>query len=365
MKFIHYAPFKIELQTANGFIITDEKGYKFYFLSSQANTGTSQVDAYDYAVLGGTRTWNLEKIVTPNNDEVVFQYANDVVYQVNNTSRSFSFGPDIEQLVNGGEYVCKTRSGWGELSYSASTVVQSILKSISFKGRTVNFNTITRNDIQSIFNSVPHALSSIQITNENNKLVKSVQFTYNNNARLRLDKVSILDNVTNVPVQNYNFDYYNSYGDVSTIPLITSANRTYGFDWWGYYNAAAQNLPWEIPNVDYSKAISGLTGPVGQNQRIPGVQSITGMLRRITYPTGGYTEMEYESNQAVYDSYASVPPFLSASNQPAYTAIVDKTAKCFDSNGGFVQGSFVLNEETTFDIWWAFTKNTTVENEYN
>ncbi|MCC8427306.1 hypothetical protein [Mucilaginibacter sp. UR6-11] len=356
VKFINYMPFKVELQSPIGFIVTDEMGYKYYFVNSIANSGSHNDDIFELASLGGTRTWNLDKIVTPNNEEVLFQYSGDAIYTTTNSSTTYTWGPGIGAYSGNSDYQCIPGFTGPNNSESTSTIAQSILQSISYKNRKINFETIVRNDIQTVSGSVAHALSAIKVFNENNELINNIQFTYNNNLRLRLDKVAMLNPLTSEPVKNYAFAYYNSPADVSTVPLITSPNRVYGLDYWGYYNGQNANSPLSVTDIDYSQMFPGLTSRFGHNTHYSDNSfSMIGMLKRITYPTGGYSEYEYESNQMLYPNGVGMPPFLRTDAVPIYTNIFDRGITCNDNNGDGV-GYFVINQDSpNIEIQWNFT----------
>ncbi len=357
-KFIKYEPFKIEFILGSGFLVTDEKGYKFRFTTGTSNSGTSVVDPDGNFPTGGAAAWGLNEIVTPNNEVVTFEYTIDAVYAIQNTNASFKYGPS--QITNNGlGWHCS--SGFEPLRWSTSTttISQSILKMISFKGRKINFLTTIRNDIQNLDNAQAKALTSIQIIDEHNQMVKSIGFNYNNNARLRLDKVSILDPSTNIPDQSYGFEYY---GNPETIPLITSTNRTYGMDHWGYYNGAV-NSPLDVTDVDYSTIIPGLVSRIGHNNNNPNDLSVVGMLHRISYPTGGYTEIDYEPNQVSFNSLAK-HTYLNFINNPVSTQVLLVNTNCEEGagggtgGGGYETGVFTVDHMiNAANISWALTSN--------
>ncbi len=63
------------------------------------------------------------------------------------------------------------------------------------------------------------------------------------------------------------------------------------FDHWGFYNGANNNTK-RVPYV----TINGVVYGQGANRNLNQNYSKFGMLKRITYPTGGYTDFDYETN---------------------------------------------------------------------
>lgn len=100
--------------------------------------------------------------------------------------------------------------------------------------------------------------------------------------RLKLDAVHF-KNAAGTQKYSYRFDYN---------PLM--ANRlSLDQDRWGFYNQANNT---HLLDDEYRTLGNQLVHLVGGNRDVnPGVNQM-GMLQRITYPTGGYTDFEYESN---------------------------------------------------------------------
>jgi YD repeat-containing protein len=365
VKLVNEEPVKIELISPNGFIVTDEKGYQYHFLNATATSGTLSDDLYESPGGTTTATWGLDKIITPNNDVVSFNYISDAIYTTVNEQSTYTWGSYIKQLVPEGPYQCKIDFGGPYHSSSSASIAQSVLSSISYKGRVISFETISRNDIKIDYGAVAHALSAIKVRNERNEVIKNVQFKYNNGQRLRLDQLSIVDNAGSLPPQFYNFDYYSFNNlDVSTIPLITSPNRVRGLDYWGYYNGKDDNTQFSVTNLDYDKSfvfLSGLTSRIGKNEHnADGNFSLIGMLKKVTYPTGGYTLFEYEPNQVIYRNYKDISPFIEKNAAPpVYTDIINKAITCFDdgssSSQGDQVGTFQVGSNPNMSVEWRFT----------
>lgn len=155
-------------------------------------------------------------------------------------------------------------------------------------------------------------------------LNRKIQFRYNSNANERLNIIG-LDiisgdwpyNQTTYQKHSYSFDY----NQFSSLP----GYLTKMIDHWGYYKGTA----YIINQNDFSAYYS---------QRQPNINYLTlGMLSKITYPTGGYTQFEFEPHnysKIVTDDRSG---FLSESGNAGGVRI--KKITNFDGS---------INNETTF-----------------
>ncbi|NLO72064.1 MAG: hypothetical protein GX102_14190 [Porphyromonadaceae bacterium] len=115
-----------------------------------------------------------------------------------------------------------------------------------------------------------HELEIIEIKSRySNSFIKTISFHYNNspNHRLRLDSITNQENKT------FKFEYYN----IDNMPPYL-ANKS---DHWGYYNGTFAKLN-DINYFSYRESNSQF--------------SKYGVLEKITYPTGGYTQFEFETH---------------------------------------------------------------------
>jgi hypothetical protein len=109
----------------------------------------------------------------------------------------------------------------------------------------------------------------------------------------------------------YLFSYYNH----ELFPLRTSTAT----DLWGFYNGRDQN-PGYFPNIAYDRNgqyhISSTPG--GDDKTSVEEKSKYGILTKIVYPTGGFTEFEYEANRLgsfnVYSNNAGIYTVCKAFN---------------------------------------------------
>jgi hypothetical protein len=193
-------------------------------------------------------------------------------------------------------------SDYYKLNYSVNSLANNTpwsISSIRFNQGgnigTVNFNY--QNDTY----GNPTYLYQMVVTNSQNNPVKTIEFDLKNNASGHiklLDKVQLTDN-ENVSHYTYSFDYYDS----NSVPACGALSQN--SDWWGYYSAAGGMLLDQTVNVvsPYTGSnipcyISSGTGTnSGTGTKNPDVNSMKiGMLKTITYPTGGMTGFNYVQN---------------------------------------------------------------------
>ncbi|MCC8155491.1 MAG: hypothetical protein LIP01_15690 [Tannerellaceae bacterium] len=193
--------------------------------------------------------------------------------------------------------------------YSDNTL---ILKSITFPDGSLTFNyNGDRADRRK------YRLTSIALRNKsellrtfylgysyfsNTGIVQSGQtgpagnYSENYTLRLKLDYVSTIESTTGKEIK-YNFDYYTTKLLPPYYDVISPYNSYYSQDYWGYYNGASNSYLltyYNAPNLtltNYPEA--------KRDVNIQYAQAC--VLNKITYPTGGHTVFEYESNRNYQD----------------------------------------------------------------
>lgn len=167
------------------------------------------------------------------------------------------------------------------------------------------------------------SLDKIEIYDANNQLIKKWEFVYDyfipyitnpddNATNYRLKLVGLKEyGSTSASPQMYTFKYY---GDASGEPKLPYRNSFSGQDYWGYCNKLvtapdAANFKKAFPNISnfpftefyrvnttYSTVHQSISYIEGENKD-PNESFLSAYsLKQITYPTGGNTTFEYESN---------------------------------------------------------------------
>ncbi|MDN5205238.1 RHS repeat protein [Fulvivirgaceae bacterium BMA10] len=122
---------------------------------------------------------------------------------------------------------------------------------------------------------------------------------------------------------DYKFEYYLG------LPDRLSPSQ----DYWGYYNGISTNTL--IPQLH--KSFTGTTVS-GANRRPSETHAEMGTMKKITYPTGGFTEFEYELHRSRVTNLQDQRLFNMLNNRNEYLTITSS-----DPNGG-------NNKETIFNV---------------
>ncbi|MFT3901666.1 MAG: hypothetical protein QM727_00710 [Niabella sp.] len=213
---------------------------------------------------------NLTSIISANlKDTILFQYKG--------FSQRSNFHSDFYQMVNQ-----KYTSGF--FDYPVITSISSDnfteyqvnrIKNISFKNGAVNF----------ISDEHTGVLQKIEIRDDKNIAIKTIEFVheitppisfYGLPTPLQLSYL-IIKNRTGQVTGTYRFEYY-------PLPAFSTKSQ----DYWGYYNGSMNTNT--VPVNDFLRPYTFTLG-----NRDPFGEQI-GMLKKIVYPTGGYSEFEYENN---------------------------------------------------------------------
>src|SRR5258708_6748876 len=172
------------------------------------------------------------------------------------------------------------------------------LSTIVFSGGMVEFAKIGRSDMPW------QSLSEIKIYKELERQVPANAVAYDlintfkfnagyfggPKTKLKLDGLDELGKAANPlqPVRSYKF----SYNEGTNLPDLGEFYQ----DWWGYFNISSNVYPTPTSLIHKeSVSFGGYTFHVGSTNRDPNADAMQiHILNKITYPTGGYTEFEYE-----------------------------------------------------------------------
>lgn len=318
-------------KTGDTFIITVPSGESYYFeqhtiIESYTNEvgGIGNLGTASSPLSTTSKIWMLTKIVTNNNNNIIFNYSLSSNTYDNFPTYSEKWDKSISSNVTSLNAASASFNGYQELNtdglgktYSYSREKRFLLNSISFSKGTVLFTSSSRSDMLGA-----SKLDQIQVFSTTNDLIKSCQFNYSyfdatgvsgtvyvptnlssfgNTVNLRLKLNTVTINTDEV----YNFSY-----DNTNLPPKNSLAQ----DFWGFYNGELTNTTL-IPNPSRLNPdqLSGITnlGDNGTNNssRLPFTKA--GVLDEIQYPTGGKVKFEYELN--TFDNYL-VPDYSSTTN---------------------------------------------------
>jgi len=258
--------------------------------------------------------WYLTKITSPVGDTVTFTYtANSNFIQ---TVGGYSETRDDWDEALGSGSVTASNSGWQKGYNPGKQYNNVVLSSINFTNGVVKFYYDgNRTDVTG-----DQKLDSVCIYEANGTtldktfamsysyFVGIVDPSFNNTGtmpatvsnRLMLTAVTEKGYLNGQFIQNppYSFTYNNNS---STLPAKTSFAR----DHWGYYNGVtgrATLIPDPIP-LNTTNVINSALGLQGTQRDPNATYAQAFALTQIAYPTGGYTQFDYESND--YDEAQS------------------------------------------------------------
>jgi hypothetical protein len=138
----------------------------------------------------------------------------------------------------------------------------------------------------------PQRVASIQLFDPSSNLKKQYKFNYGSPFEsLRQKLISFSEfGASGTDSLTTKFDYI----ETENLPSVFSPS----VDIWGFYNNAANNNTGLIPNIIYQ--VSGITldWTFWANRNANWFYGRANVLRKVSYPTGGYREIDYEGNEA-------------------------------------------------------------------
>ncbi|GEP98960.1 hypothetical protein [Chitinophaga cymbidii] len=304
VKLTKKAPLKVQVNYLytygfQSFVITTEDGvmYTFDQLEKSAYIRPDNQETYY------TSSWYLSKIKNLSGDSIVLKY---VTPTNNHRYKRYPYQ----------KFVIAYWGGIHEISHNINSASINkdfviYLDEIIFNGGKLSFPKSKRNDpyyTAGASGSIieEKKLDAVVLSDTGGNVLKRWDFQYieNNTERLKLQSLRLrgADTVTD---QLYVF----SYNPVK-LPVNTAANQdpyaTNSVDYWGYYNGAP-NTSNRIPLTQVSSTT--YYGSADRNPRATEMKAE--ILSKITYPTGGYTEFDYDPHDysSMGESFSSPPAF--------------------------------------------------------
>lgn len=280
------------------FTITDDKGITYLFCAYSEIVGSlTQVDSYYLTKMYGSDGMNGRSTVSFEYIQPCYSHYGPNSrpirkYHRSKTQRICGDNDEIPNTENFPSYLSSILNGLssepeigcGENGTCNKVYPMRIIAALD----TIEFKRSTREDIVGAMK-----ISGITVKSKIGGTQKTINFAYDyfheafpqtlySGKRLKLTGVT-------VDGKNYRFEY-----DSHNIPAFTS----YSKDYWGYYNGANPNATCFVGCSPAYTISNGLVMPVnhldGSNRLASEELCNVGMLRRIIYPTGGYTDYEYE-----------------------------------------------------------------------
>jgi YD repeat-containing protein len=359
---IPYAPLKVNMVPTPSnisFGITDESGIENRF------------DSTEWTITGGgistscTSAWLMSEMISSNKqDSIHFRYAS----RGNSGGQTDSYFSDYMVLNDNcvGTYNanCTTTGSYSSDIGSVLTNWKQLTQ-IEFINGKVVFEAAPeiREDFSSMF-QLQNRINAIKIYSQNPldksyTLIKSIQFFHSyfingtdiSTKRLRLDSIQI-KMANGSAIQSYQFAYNTSVA----LPSKDSRMK----DYWGYFNNVNSLDPFGNPTlvprmqVQFNTPLNGSSmiwiGGSQINGRDPAPSYMQAyILQKISFPTGGNTQFEYETNKYLDDvgnpKYAGGLRIKSIKNYTDNSAIpIIKTYKYGLNESGFGRNNFLLED---------------------
>lgn len=274
---IPYSNIKIEYGdfdgATKGFKITDGKGTIYYFNDKESAMSNGEPSSQF------TSSWYMSKIISAqHNATISFEYE-DFTHTVHYQRQDTRFVP----MDAGGTFGDQCPGAFEIFNFNDITYNAKRLKKISSPLGYIQFTkqVSARTDLPA-----DNALEHIYSYNADGQLLKHFLFEYGYTSnRLMLNKVWDYSS-TGTFKPPYQFNY-------NTTPL--PPRLSFAQDFWGYYNGMVSNQSLFEQFGVWGYLSDG--GDLRPNTTFTKAQ----VLEKITYPTGGYTQFDYEGNTYGYD----------------------------------------------------------------
>ena len=231
-------------------------------------------------------SWELMDIETNTGKVISFFYEDATIEFAQITSSDYVFKPTNEKVHH---YYSITTTGEQRLTEIRNPNV----------GRVEFTYNMNRDDAKG-----DKALTDIELFDFNNTLIDAYELhqdyfvsTYNQTItfgdseqkkkRLRLN--SVVQKIANEENKTYSFDYND---------VMLPNRSSYSQDFWGFFNGKSNGQL--FPKVSYKKNGMRIPFGVGANRHVDPDKAKAGILKKITYPTGGYVTFDYEANISSY-----------------------------------------------------------------
>jgi len=298
--------------------ITDQDGVQYVFGNTpdaiefiRGPRGAGNLVNHEDVV---ANSWYLTKITSPKGEVVNFvyqrrenQYVQSVSYNkvfnlkfTDNFVANTTFARSYSSQMITPSYLTEINSNSFRVQFTINptTELKYVYNSSAFNLYTyddINYSAINDNIIKDgvalLQQSPPkwYKLEGINIYDRNNKTQQSYSFIFNDNPneRLFLKKFRRIGLAPDHGFVDHEFEY-----NAMALPGYNSLK----IDQWGYYNG--KTFPENTAGMNKDQVMSYLDADSTYIQ--------AGMLKKIIYPTGGYTNFEYEPNQ--YSQYLEKTP---------------------------------------------------------
>ncbi|MDR7130960.1 hypothetical protein J2X69_003319 [Algoriphagus sp. 4150] len=293
----------------NYFDITDDDGIRYRFGQNSSGSNYTENTSFNGAggvYVSGRTAWHLTEIFAPNSDDKV-----EITYKPLGSQNLV----DIEHNVtvidqcntdNPSALPCRSQAYIQQNINMYSSTGSYGIDEIRYKTGKVKFvaSDEKRQDLTEL-----NGLERIEIyvktgdkTGDGYTLLKSYSFVHSyftGGSRLKLDELIEKDGANTV-INKQSFSYH-----TNSFSWDKPVNST-GRDWFGFYNGKGNNsslIPKQTiqfyPNSAAGLSYMDIGGAIRESDT---TYLKEGMLKRITHPTQGFTEFDYEPHSYLDDS---------------------------------------------------------------
>ncbi|PWN72245.1 hypothetical protein C1631_006500 [Chryseobacterium phosphatilyticum] len=300
--FLNGEPYKGTIHNG-GIIITDENGTAYTFADREDNTV--------YTAEKST-SWFLSKITTSEGEEIIFQYT---IIPVSNTNDIVGNWIVRDEVQISDQYQALGQTMQGSSCLPPQTGLGVRVDQVygtpsvsNYKMRSLSSIDFPNGRIAFVYDS-KMKLTSMDLFNRSGALLRKNGFSYqsvpnenlsNNNSQL-LNSTWFQD-----PAGNQSEVYHFSYYDDPAYRLNNLAQNIFlkNKDWWGFLNNKSNNF--SVPKFEVDNYFSS-PNYMSSSYGTPGVKNpsfgfkLNTTLKKIIYPTKGYSEFIYEPNRGKRD----------------------------------------------------------------
>ncbi|MBN9382146.1 MAG: RHS repeat protein [Chitinophagaceae bacterium] len=284
------------------FKVTTPEGIQYFFGGDSATELNRIVASSVCGGIPGFRddnptAWNLTKIVHPDGDSIMFLYETGTASYYSNVFQTIYTRDNSVLFCSPASISCPIFSD--QLCYPSTHTRYSRIKKISSTAYgTIELTYQNRSDING-----DGLVSSIALYDDAHNQLKKFLFEYQS----IISAVSIpLSQIQDAQQKNWHFlSKISEYGTTNTDPKIHAfeydrpsqvpPRLAFCQDYEGFYNGKTNNQ-YLVP-LPGNAADRAAFNNVGGNRDPDSNYASIGLLKKVTYPTGGYNQIVYESHQ--------------------------------------------------------------------
>lgn len=325
----------ILLEEHSGYIITLPNGIKCHYTvpelltSAQTKSYNSGTNSWDATYQNSSNTpyataWHISLIEDPNGNTISFNY--NIEFGVKEFGRN---GITYKPLAGHTQPYLYTKG------YYLNTYNKPVLSSIETSDGDKIIFKLNESDRLDVVNKGKH-LNSINIYTNYNSYLKSYVFNYfykTSSDGAPLDVLTYFPGISGIDNSSRKRLFLNSIQEGNFVSLDTFPKYYFEYinidlpnrfstsqDYWGYYNGKNNGeflipiLPDYPSNIGFPVFLSANKFKrliydniyVSADRRIDTTLTQAGLLKKIIYPTGGYTEYEFQQNDVPASYFKSL-----------------------------------------------------------